>query len=185
MGLDRANSSASRVLGTSVVRAFDDLFRAYHSLILTAAFNRLNDLGDAEDVTAEVFSAAWRHRGEHELVFTLRWLYATLRNVVGNEYRRRARTARRYQRLAAEATESTVLAVDDEAIMLRQIVSRLRPEDRELIWMAYWEELTREEMAEVLGCSVGAVKVRLLRARERLKSLLETREPVGDERGVP
>jgi RNA polymerase sigma-70 factor (ECF subfamily) len=49
--------------------------------------------------------------------------------------------------------------------------------------MAYWEELTREEMAEVLGCSLTAVKVRLLRARERLKTLLASQELVGDERG--
>lgn len=183
MGREIASSSAPRAPAATVVRAFEDLFHAYHSAILTAAFNRLNDRGDAEDVAAEVFTAAWRHRTEHELVFTLRWLYATLRNVVGNEYRRRTRATRRYQRLATEAAESTLVAVDDESIMLRQIVSTLRPEDRELIWMAYWEELTREEMAEVLGCSVGAVKVRLLRARERLRSLLET-QLVGDERSA-
>ena len=67
--------------------------------------------------------------------------------------------------------------------MLRQVVSNLRPDDRELIWMAYWEELTREEMAEIVGCSLPAVKVRLLRARERLRTLLESHEMVDDERG--
>jgi RNA polymerase sigma-70 factor (ECF subfamily) len=86
--------SAPRSPAATVARSFEDLFREYHSVILTAAFNRLNDLGDAENVTADVFTAAWRHRSEHETVFTLPWLYVALRNVVGNEYRRRSRAAR-------------------------------------------------------------------------------------------
>lgn len=184
MGPDIANSRASRVQATTVARSFEVLFREYHAVIVTAAFNRLNDIGDAENVTAEVFTAAWRHRGEHEAVFTLRWLYATLRNVVGNEYRRRSRAARRYERLVAETSEPQPVLVDDEAILLRQVVSKLRLEDRELIWMAYWEELSREEMAEILGCSVAAVKVRLLRARERLRQLLDSSASADDERGV-
>lgn len=184
MGPDLTNTSAPRLPASTAARSFEDLFREYHSVILTAAYNRLNDLGDAENVTADVFTAAWRHRSEHETVFTLRWLYAALRNVVGNEYRRRSRATKRYQRLAAEPTESTHIAVDDEAITLRQVVSKLRPDDRELIWMAYWEELTREEMAEVFGCSLTAVKVRLLRARERLKVLLASQELVDAERGA-
>ncbi len=183
MGSDFAPPSAAFDAPATAAGTFEDLFRAYHSVILTAAFNRLNDLGDAENVTAEVFTVAWRHRSEHESSFTLPWLYATLRNVVGNEYRRRSRSTRRHERLTAETAVSAPHGFDEEAVMLRQVVSNLRPDDRELIWMAYWEELTREEMAEIVGCSLPAVKVRLLRARERLRTLLESHEMVDDERG--
>lgn len=81
---------------------FEGFFRGYHSVILAAAFNRLNDLGAAEDVAAEVFAVAWRRRNDFpDAPLTLPWLYATLRNVVGNELRRRKRTRRREQRAQA------------------------------------------------------------------------------------
>lgn len=158
----------------TVERAYEELFRTFHPVLLTAALNRLNHRGDAEDVTAEVFSAAWRRRAEADVVFTLPWLYATLRNIVGNEYRRRERAARRHEKSAAAAAESVVESgYDDEAREIRQLIARLDPPDRELIWMAYWEELTREEMAAILGCSHTALRVRLMRARHRLKTALE------------
>src|SRR5689334_19751966 len=54
-------------------------------------------IGDAEDAAAEVFALAWRRRDDAEHVLTIGWLYSTLRNVVGNHYRARARHARRVE----------------------------------------------------------------------------------------
>lgn len=184
MGPESASSSTPGVPlvhGGAVERAFEESFRAHHSLLVTAAFNRLSDLDDAEEAVAEVFAAAWRHRSDEVKSFMLPWLYATLRNVVGNEYRRRDRASRRVLRVMAERGDEAVQPLDDEAIMLRQFVSKLRLEDRELIWMAYWEELTGEEMAEILGCSRSAVKVRLLRARGRLRALLGLHDRIDSE----
>ena len=104
------------------------------------------------------------------------WLYSILRNVVGNEYRRRTRADKRSERVASE-----LLAFPDlpkaashlsDQLEVREAVAALSPSDRELIWMAYWEELTREEMAEVLDCSTASVRVQLHRARGRLKVML-------------
>jgi RNA polymerase sigma factor (sigma-70 family) len=155
-------------------RSFESLFRSYHPVIFAAAYNRLSHRGDAEDVTAEVFGTAWRHREQSTIVFTLPWLYATLRNLVGNEYRRRDRSALRAEKAASTALESANDAAHgDDDRDVRRVVASLDPDDRELIWMAYWEQLTREEMAAILGCSQSAVRVRLLRARRRLKGALE------------
>ncbi len=160
-------------------REFDALFRTYYSVISTAAYNRLNDLNDAEDVASAVFSAAWRRRHEEEDTFTLPWLYSTLRNLVGNEYRRRTRTLRRVERLVGEAgAGSSTHVANDEHEGLRSLIASMEPADRELIWMAYWEELTREEMAVLLGCSEGAVRVRLLRARKKLSALMRSAQAV-------
>ncbi|WP_395245554.1 RNA polymerase sigma factor [Agromyces sp. MMS24-K17] len=152
-------------------REFADLFRTYHSVIVRAAFNRLSDRSDAEDAAAEVFALAWRRRGESEGVLTIAWLYATLRNVVGNQYRGRQRHARRVENAQ---TASDIAAFDsrDEVLDMRAAVSRLEPVDRELIWMAYWEDLSREEIAQVLGCTPAALRVRLHRARKRLAEAL-------------
>ncbi|GLU89566.1 sigma-70 family RNA polymerase sigma factor [Agromyces sp. NBRC 114283] len=151
-------------------REFEELFRTYHAVIVAAAFNRLSDRTDAEDAAAEVFAQAWRRRDDAQ-VFTLAWLYATLRNIVGNTYRGRSRHLRRAERVEHEVEAQHALASED-VLEVRLAVNRLDEADREVIWMAYWEDLGREEMAEILGCSIAAVRVRLHRARRRLEQLL-------------
>lgn len=155
---------------------FGALFRAYHPVMVSAAYNRLNNRADAEEVAAEVFRIAWDRRQTLRETKRLAWLYSILRNVVGNEYRRRTRADKRSERAASE-----LLAVPDlpkaasylsDQLEVREAVAALSPGDRELIWMAYWEELTREEMAEVLDCSTASVRVQLHRARGRLKVVL-------------
>lgn len=155
-------------------REFDELFRTYHAVLVTAAYGRLSNVGDAEDAAAEVFAQAWRRRGESEHVFTIAWLYSTLRNVVGNQYRGRARHARRVERAERAEAHYRDLDVDgsDEVLEVRAAVNRLERPDRELIWMAYWEDLTRDEMAEILGCSAATLRVRLHRAKKRLADAL-------------
>lgn len=143
-------------------------------MIVSAAYNRLNNLADAEEAAAEVFRIAWHKRELLRDTQRLAWLYATLRNVIGNEYRRRSRADRRNQRVKDELIIDT--SDDDydrsDRIEVREAIAALAVPDRELIWMAYWEELTREEMAEVIGCSIASVRVRLYRARVRLKTVL-------------
>ncbi|MFC9559422.1 RNA polymerase sigma factor [Agromyces sp. NPDC056965] len=157
-------------------RAFDELFRAHHRTIVQAAYHRLSNVRDAEDAAAEVFSVAWRQRASAPGIYTLPWLYGVLRNVVGVEYRRRDRA-----RVGAAASAETGRAEDDSADVdagdaardVRRAVASLALSDRELIWMAYWEDLSRTEMAEIVGISHASLRVRLLRARHRLKVALD------------
>lgn len=155
---------------------FRVLFATYHSVMVSAAYNRLGNRADAEEAAAEVFRIAWDRRETLRGARRLAWLYSTLRNVVGNEYRRRVRADRRSERavssLLSAAHQSGHSDEASDRLEVREAVSALSPSDRELIWMAYWEELTREEMAEVLGCSVTLVRVQLHRARGRLRAAL-------------
>lgn len=158
----------------SCVRAFEALFRQYHSTILALAYNRLSHARDAEDAAAEVFSAAWRLRHDSGSVFTPAWLYGALRNVVGNEYRRRDRSAARLEKAAGAAVDCVPdVAADDDARDLQRAILTLGLDDRELIWMVYWEDLTSDEIAAILDCSDAALRVRLHRAKRRLKTALE------------
>lgn len=155
---------------------FGAFFRTYYPVMVSAAYNRMNNRADAEEVAAEVFRIAWDRRQTLSDTKRLAWLYATLRNVVGNEYRRRLRANKRSERAASEllAAPNLPKTADhfSDQLEVREAVAALSPIDRELIWMAYWEELTREEMAEVLDCSTTSVRVQLHRARGRLKVVL-------------
>lgn len=146
---------------------FTSLYRTYYPLILTTCCRRLGTRAAAEDFAHEVFRIAWQHHPKEDL--DLAWLYATARNVIGNEYRRT-------RRAIAAQSELELPAVDgpdsSEALDTRVAMTRLRISDRELLYMAYWEDLSAQEIGTILGVSAGAVWVRLTRAREALRCLL-------------
>ena len=162
--------AASREEASLPAEAFTAFYRHYYRLILTVAQQRLPSLFDAEDVTGEVFRIAWKHHSDgNEL--TLPWLYLVLRNVIGNEYRRTARADQFSQRFGPTMLDSMV-EQNDDALEMRRTLLLLPVADRELIYMTYWEDLTGQEIAAILGCSPVTVRVRLMRARKRLKALL-------------
>lgn len=149
---------------------FASFYQRYYRLILTVAQQRLPSLSDAEDVSGEVFRIAWSHHSAgNEL--TLPWLYQVLRNVIGNEYRRTNRANQFSQRFGAMSLDP-IVELNDDAIEMRQAIQQLPIADRELIYMTYWEDLTGQEIAGILGCSPVTVRVRLMRARKRLRAVL-------------
>lgn len=154
---------------------FIAFYRDYYSLALTVAQQRLRGAADAEDITAEAFRLTWTHHRAGN-VLTLRWLYRVLRNLIGNEYRRLERGDR-----FAQVVEPLLQDVDaefstDDALEIRRCILRLPEESRELLYMAYWEGLSRGEMAEILGHTPENVRIRLMRARNRLEALLTAPE---------
>jgi RNA polymerase sigma-70 factor, ECF subfamily len=75
--------------------------------------------------------------------------------------------------LASGTTPSQRLLRDEQGRRLREVLDRLRPNDREMLVMCYLEELTFGEIAAALGISENAAKVRHFRALERVRKLLE------------
>lgn len=147
---------------------FTAFYREYYSVTLATCMRRLGQRAAAEDAASEVFRVVWQRFTEKEDP-DIAWLYAIIRNVIGNEYRRvrRADNGHKNLRLAPPAH-----AHRDDALEVRQAMMRLRLADRELLYMAYWEDLTAAEMGEILGISAGAVWVRLNRARDALRVAL-------------
>lgn len=159
----------------SVVESFPVFYERHYSLLLGVAQRRLVGLSSAEDMVAEAFAIAWRryHDGDE---LTLPWLYQVLRNLIGNEYRRLARSRDLVKRAGAVLDMNVVEFVSDEAIDVRRLLRELAVEEREIIYMAYWEDLSRTEIAAILGCSTTAVRLRLMRARNRFKELADDAE---------
>jgi RNA polymerase sigma-70 factor (ECF subfamily) len=157
--------------------AFVALYRENHARIVNAATWRLADRSRAEDVASEVFRVAWQHhRRGHEL--TLPWLYGVMKNVV----RRERRLLERARRLAAKVARldpppPSALAEGGTDSALHEALARLRRTDRELLYMAYWEELPGPQLAALLGITVDALHARLSRARRQLRRLLDDAAP--------
>jgi RNA polymerase sigma-70 factor (ECF subfamily) len=77
------------------------------------------------------------------------------------------------ERLAAPSAD-TGLSHRERRAAVRAAIDRLPERDREVLVLRYLEDLSTADTAAVLGCSVGAAKVRLLRALRRLRDLLDT-----------
>lgn len=149
---------------------FASFYKAHYRLILTIAENRLSSLHDAEEVTSETFRVALqRHQAGDPL--TLPWLHGVVRNLVGNEYRRRTRAAALHERVVEDWSE-TASPLPTHVETAREVLAKLPAAQRELLMMIYWDGLTMAEAAAVLGCRVGAARVRVHRARTDFKSAL-------------
>lgn len=151
----------------SVTARFSAFYADHYALVLRACRRRLPSLVAAEDAASEVFRVAWSKYPEDGDP-GIAWVYAIVRNVVGDEYRRNARQLLLSEKIAARVADR-LEGTREPDFDLRRALLRLRESDRELLFMAYWEDLSGPQLAEVLGITVQAVWVRLNRARLALR----------------
>jgi RNA polymerase sigma-70 factor (ECF subfamily) len=170
----RQRSSAAEA---SDEQRFTELFQAHLAQVLAYCRRRLpQDLAD--DAVAETFYTAWRTLARAPEDQRL-WLLGLARGSVANLRRRRDRFARLGDRLAtldrpvpegdhAETTgwQGPFLTAFDS----------LSEDDQEVLRLTIWEGLGPADTAAVLHCSTSAVKVRLHRARQRLRKSLAQAE---------
>jgi RNA polymerase sigma factor (sigma-70 family) len=141
-------------------------------------YARVDSRASAEAVIQDVFVVAWRRpdavpSGREGTM----WLLGVARRLIASHHRgetRRRRLLGRlgHQRPVAAAGEGRSDPELDEAI------ASLREADKELLRLVFWDGLSREEAAGVLGCSVNAVYVRMHRLRQRLAQRLGQPPPV-------
>lgn len=153
---------------------FVAIFDAYYVKILAYARRRLGP--DAcEEAVADTFMSAWMHLDEAP-PDPLIWLYGIARGAVANHRRRLLRSARLSERVRTLGFPPQSSEVADSVIWedtFAASVAQLSESDREVLRLTHWEELSNAEGAAVLGCSNVAFKVRLHRARQRLRRYLE------------
>jgi RNA polymerase sigma factor (sigma-70 family) len=146
------------------------LFAGYAADVLAYA-RRRTDVSTADDVLSEVFVVAWRRLEEIPAPDPLPWLLACARRVLANHRRGERRRAAFLQRFAVEepASEGPIEPPDRR---LAQALASIGDQDREVLLLVAWEDLSAEQAASVLGCSRPTFLVRLHRARKRLSAAL-------------
>ena len=153
---------------------FRALFAEAYPRLRRWAFHRGINGSDADDVVAEVFTIAWRRFDDIPADAAVPWLYGVARNVVRNH--RRGERRRERLRVALPAPEPTPAPDepgDADAAMLRAALDELNDDDREILRLVAWDGLEPAEAAIALGCSAGAARVRLFRARQRFVVALD------------
>lgn len=159
-------------------RRFERMYADHFDTVLRYCLRRTTR-EDALDATAETFTVAWRRREALPWEQPLPWLYGTAYKVLGNQWRSRSRQHRAAARFRASEDDpdpgpepQVVRAAEEQRVL--DALAALRPDDREVIRLAAWEDLSREEVAAALACSANAVTKRLNRALDRLAAELGT-----------
>ena len=181
------------------VEPFNTLIRHYQGVAYNVAYRILGDPDSAADVTQEAFIAAFRRIRDFRTTHFRGWLLRIVTNACYDELRRRKRRPQvSVEELAAERPDGDAESLpalianpDDEPeraaqraalnAAIQACLDALPLSFRTVAIMADVQELSYDEVALALNLSVGTVKSRLSRARDRLRDCLRTaRELLAD-----
>lgn len=165
--------------------AFSLLVQRYQRRVFNLVLRMLKDYEEASETTQEAFLAAWQgmasFRGEARFST---WLYRIAYNCALKQLERRKRERTLQQALQAEQTlESTgdeqknahLAALESQELVQEQL-SQLPAKYRIVLILRHLQDMTYEEMAEVLTMPIGTIKTHLFRARNLLKERLQAFE---------
>lgn len=169
--------------------AFGELVAHYQQPILNLVYRTLGDLTEAEDLAQQAFVQAFRaaQRYRQDARFST-WLYTIARNLCLNELRRRSRhPAESLDAATAESEHRVPLQVEDRGQApppdttlrkeleqkIAEALQALPPNQRMAVLLCRDEDLSYEDIARVLGCTVSATKSLIHRGRETLKHRLK------------
>ncbi len=164
--------------------AFRKLFQRYYPRIYAFVLRRLGESTAAEDTTVETFAELWRtakkFRGESR---PSTWIYGiahfkalAARRAAGRNKRSKVISVdfETLSRAPAEEDLEEKLEAREEVRRVRQAIQALPQRYRQVIELAFFENLPYGEIARRLGMAEGTVKTQVSRARERLRRQLAT-----------
>ena len=153
------------------VERFRLLYDAAYPKVMAYVMRRARSQDDVPDVVSEVFVTVWRRLdGIPDGPLRMPWVYGVARRALANHYRSSTRKAALQARLEAEPVTHS-----GDFDLVHEALDSLRPDDREILRLAAWEDLDNDEIAVVVGVSPGVAAVRLHRARKRLARALAER----------
>jgi RNA polymerase sigma-70 factor (ECF subfamily) len=158
--------------------AFDDAFEAEFESLHGYIARRLGSSA-ADDLTAETFAVAFRRWEDLDPSRPVRpWLYGIASNLIRHRWREERRRLRAYARSGADPLQADGepslgrLDARTQRAELAAALSDLRREEREVLLLHAWAELSDAEIAESLSLPLGTVKSRLSRARVHFRNRL-------------
>ena len=176
----------SRIAGGDRL-AMQVLFARHHVRVYRFVLRLVRNEATAEDLISEVFLDIWRQAGKFEgrsAVTT--WMLSIARFKALSALRRRQDDELDDETAAAIEDHAddpeTALAKKDKGTALRDCLTALSAEHREVIDLVYYHEKSVEEVAEIVGIPEATVKTRMFYARKKLSELLKEK---GIDRGWP
>jgi RNA polymerase sigma-70 factor (ECF subfamily) len=169
--------------------AFAALVEKYRQPLFNFVFRTLRDETETEDVAQNTFLQVWKSRARYRRTAKFStWLFTIARNLCLNEIRRRSRhPAESLEETHAEHDDQPSRQYEDKKVFLptenvlhselarkiEEVLDELPENQRTAILLCRQDEVSYEEIAEILGCSLSATKSVIHRGRETLKEKLK------------
>ncbi len=150
---------------TDTKLAVEELHRLYSQNVYRYVYRRILDIDAARQITNDAFRLAWQ-RSIPVGPEALPWLLVTAKNLVSNENRSLGRESKLARMAAAQQLTEQRSNSSDLGEHVQEVLEALRPKDREVLMLAYWDGLSTLEISSVLECSLESAKSRLFRARK-------------------
>ena len=160
------------------LQSFNELVNLYKGKLFTMLVRMVHSESEAEDLLQETFVRVWEHRQNFDDRYCFStWVYTIAMNLGKNELRKR----RKVKFLAMFDRENNPIEVEDPraehsgglSVLIDRAVRKLPARYREAFELRDLQELSYEEIGDVLGVPVGTVKSRVNRARNLLKDELK------------
>lgn len=161
--------------------AFEALYHAYEQRVFRYVFGRLRSVPEAEDVTSETFVEIWKSarsfRGDAKVST---WIFGVARHRFLDVFRRQRphtdlEAAEMVADPGARPDENALRAGTHDAV--RSALAALSGDHREVLELAFAQELAYEDIAKIVGCPVNTVKSRVFYAKRHLAQALLKADP--------
>lgn len=178
-----------RALNDKDQRAYTELMGRYKDSVFYMLLKMVNNSDDAEDLTIETFSKAFKRLDQYTPQFAFStWLFKIASNhSIDFIRKKRIRAISIDQGYSNEDGETYVIPVKEESLdpeesmqkderiqSMRDVVEKLKPRYKRLVELRYFEEKSYEEISEILELPLGTVKAQLFRARDFMFELMKT-----------
>ena len=164
-------------------QAFETLVREFQEQLYWQIRRMVLDHDDTDDILQNVFLKAWQglehFRGDARLST---WLYRIASNETINFLQRQKRTMvslsedTESERIGHQLESDPYFDGDETEIQLQQAVQSLPPKQRQVFNMKYFQEMKYEDISEVMGTSIGALKASYHHAVQKITSFFENLE---------
>jgi RNA polymerase sigma-70 factor (ECF subfamily) len=173
----------------STAEQVEAVVRQHAKLVYQIVFAALRHPQEAEDAVQETFIRVWKHAGELSTVVNIRAWLARIAWRIASDWRRkhmnRAVTSGDdlLELPAGGASVEEDVIRSEQVVLLEKLIGMLPNDLREVVELSTVEELTSQEIAQVLGIPESSVRGRLLRARqllrEKVRGLMERSRKTG------
>lgn len=156
--------------------AMTHIFERYNKRLYNFYFQMIRDKDVCEDMTQTVFYKVIRYRTSYKGGQFVSWIFKIARNVFSDHYQKSKKTSNTENlELAANKNADSKIDKNDDIAHLHNALNKLNNEEKELIVLNRFQGIKYDKIAEIVGSSEGAVKVKIHRIIKKLKTVyLET-----------
>ncbi len=166
-------------------KAFNTLLNSYWSDVYNFQFSKTSDQDEAQDITIKTFAKAFEKIHLYDSKYNFKtWLISISKNLLIDSFRKNKTETISIHKKESEAykisddapTAEDLLINEQNLNRLLNYIKQLKPHHQEIINLRYFNEMSYKEMAIALNEPIGNIKVKLLRAKKILATVISSRK---------